>query len=46
MEPIDSKDLCEILEQIQVHVELENIRITQHAQVEMVEDNYIVDDLI
>ncbi|MEQ8192157.1 MAG: DUF4258 domain-containing protein [Candidatus Eremiobacterota bacterium] len=46
MEPIDSKNLCEILEQMQAHVELEHIRITQHAQVETIEDNYILDDLI
>ena len=46
MKPIDSRDLHEILEQIRAQIEIENIRITQHAQREMVEDNYTLDDLI
>lgn len=46
MGEIDVTNLEVVLKRIRALADLENIRITQHAQQEMVEDEIILDDIL
>ena len=46
MDEIDVTNLEVVLKRIRTLADLENIRITQHAQQEMVEDEIILDDIL
>jgi hypothetical protein len=43
---IDVTDLETVLEQIRAQADVENIRVTQHAQQEMVEEDIILDEVL
>ena len=46
MEEIDATDLQAVLRRIRAQVEAENLRITQHAHQEMVEEGIPIDELL
>lgn len=46
MDKFDVTDLEAVLERIRAQAELEDIRITQHAQQEMVEEDIMLDEVL
>ncbi|MFY9269186.1 MAG: DUF4258 domain-containing protein [Candidatus Manganitrophaceae bacterium] len=46
MSGVDATDLKAVLEQIRAQADSENLRITQHAQQEMVEENITLDEVL
>ena len=46
MSEVDATDLKAVLEQIRAQADSENLRITQHAQQEMVEEDITLDEVL
>ena len=46
MNEVDVTDLETVLERIRVQADAENMRVTQHAQGEMVEENITLDEVL
>ena len=46
MNEVDVTDFKSVLERIRAQVDIENIRVTQHAQQEMVEEDITLDEVI
>ncbi len=46
MNELDVTDFKSVLERIRAQVDIENIRVTQHAQQEMVEEDITLDEVI